>query len=183
MFGGIALLSGPQETNQLQALLNTLIGNLKIYGPGLLNGQTGSVGNAADTTDDTLFSFLLPANYLPNVLGTNRGLRVTFWGTSAANGNNKTFKVFFGSVTAISSGVVTINAKSWMARVQIMRSGVSTQKIFGEALSDATDIAPSAQDGAEDETATILIKGTGASGTTGAASDLLGKGWSIEQLS
>lgn len=183
MFGGLSLISGPQETNQLQALLNTLIGNLKTYGPGLLNAQTGSVGNGADATDDTLFSFVLPANYLPNVLGTNRGLRVTFWGTTAANGNDKRFKIFFGTTTVINSGTVTINAKGWRATAIILRSGVSTQKCLGEAVSDAVDIATAVADSTEDETAAITIKGTGASLTSSAASDLLGKGWLIEQLS
>lgn len=172
---------GIAEASQIKAIVNSLVQQIQQTSSGLMNAQTGSVGNAADTTDDTLFSFILPANWLA-AIGTNSGLRIKVWGTSAANGNNKTFKLFFGSVTAISSGVVTINAKSWHLMATVLRSGVSTQKILGEGTSDAVDLSDSAQDGTEDETAAITVKATGASGTTGAANDLLGKGFVVEVL-
>lgn len=163
------------EASQVKAMLATLIQQLQTYGPGKLNIQSASVGNAADTTDDVGHTFALPANFLATI-GTNTGLEIMAWGTSAANGNNKTFKTFFGATTAISSGVVTINNKSWFTKVRVIRTGVSTQTVVGQAQSDATAIACSVQAATEDETAAITIKTTLASPTTGAANDLLIKG-------
>lgn len=182
MFQGLTIANvvGIPEASQMKALFAALIQQLQTYGPGLLNAQSASVGNAADTTDDVLHTYTLPATFLAT-LGTNKGLRIKAWGVSAANGNNKQFKLWFGSVN-VASGVVTINNKSWHAEVLVVRSGVSTQSILGEAQSDATGIADSVLAGTEDETATITIKSTGASGTTGAANDLLGKGFMVEVI-
>lgn len=173
------VISGAQEVSQVKAYIAALIQQMQTYNAGKVNIQSASTGNGADTTDDVAFTYSLPANQLAT-WGTNTLLNITFWGVSAANGNNKTFKVFFGSVTAISSGVVTINNKSWFAQVRVIRSGASTQAILGSAQSDATAIAASSQAGAEDETAAIVIKGTVASPTTGAANDLVAKGWMVE---
>lgn len=173
------VVAGAQEGSQIKAYLAALIQQMQIYGTGKVNIQSASTGNGADATDDVAFTYSLPAAQL-TTWGTNTMLEVQFWGVSAANGNNKTFKIFFGSVTAISSGVVTINNKSWSATARIIRSGTSTQAILGLAQSDATAIAASSQAGTEDETAAIVIKGTVASPTTGAANDLVAKGWSIK---
>ena len=177
----LAVLTGPQDISQFNAVINALILNLNASAPGMLNAQVGSVGNAADTTDDTTFSYIFAIGAW-SAFAVGAGIRVKAWGTSAANGNNKTWKLIFGATTAISSGVVTINAKSWTAEATILRSGVSTQKIIGAAQSDATVIAASAQDGAESELANITMKITNASPTTGAAADLLTKGFTIEAL-
>lgn len=181
MFKNLATITAtPQDPSQITALYNALVNNLKSYGPGLLNGQTTSVGNAADTTDDTLHTFTLPANFLAGI-GTNSGLRITAWGTTAANGNDKRFRLLFGT-TVISSGTVTINAKNWWAQLLVLRSGVSTQSVCGLATSDAVDIATYYAAGTEDETAAITIKSTGASQTTGAANDVVGKGFLVEVI-
>lgn len=182
MFQSVAIANvvGVPEASQTKAYFAALIAQLQTYGPGMLNAQTTSVGNAADTTDDVLHTFTLPANFLATI-GTNRGLRINAWGTAAANGNNKQFKIFFGSQN-MASGVVTINAKNWRAQLTVLRSGVSTQSIVGEMDSDAVGIATFYAAGAEDETAGIVIKTTGASGTTAAANDVLGKGFLVEVI-
>ena len=182
----LSLQTGPMEPGQLLSVINTLIQLLNAAAPGILNSQVGSVGNAADTTDDTTFQFVFPAAgplAWPTLFPTvGQGIRVRAWGVSAATANNKTFKIFFGATTVISSGVVAINAKSWYAEANILRSGVSTQKLHGSAVSDATLIAQSVQDGAEVETAAITLKVTNASPTTGAAGDLLTKAMTVEML-
>lgn len=176
----VNVLSIP-EASQLKAIVAALIQQIQGSMSGMLNAQSVSTGNGADTTDDTAYSFILPAGWLA-LLGTNSGLLVRFWGVSAANGNNKTFKLFFGTTTAISSGVVTINNKGWQASFEMLRSGTSTQTIIGSATSDATGIGTTVTAATEDETAAITIKGTLASGTTGAANDLVAKGWRVEVL-
>lgn len=172
--------SGPNEVNQMTALFASLVNSLKTYGPGLLNAQTTSVGNAADATDDTLHTFSLPAGFL-TAIGTNSGLRIQAWGTVAANGNDKRIRLLFGT-TVISSGTVTINAKNWYAQLTVLRSGLSTQSVVGNMDSDAAGIPTYYAAGAEDETAAITIKSTGSSLTTAAANDVLGKGFMVEVI-
>jgi hypothetical protein len=181
MFQGVTIANvvGVPEASQMKALFATLIQQLQTYGPGKLNIQSTSVGNGADTTNDTAHTFTLPAGFL-TTLGTNAALEIEAWGVSAANGNNKTFVLLFGSTTLISSGVVTINNKSWFVKGRVIRSGTSTQAVLGQAQSDATAIAASSQAVTEDETATIVIKTTVASPTTGAANDLLAKGFIVK---
>lgn len=182
MFSGLAIANvvGVPEASQVKALFAALIGQLQTYGPGLLNAQSTAVGNAADTTDDVGHTFSLPAGFLTTI-GTNRGLRIQAWGSTAANGNNKTFKLFFGAAV-ISSGVVTINAKNWYAQLQVLRSGASTQSVVGNMDSDAVGIATYYVAATETETAAITIKSTVASPTTGAANDVVANGFMVEVI-
>ncbi len=183
----LALLTGPQDPSQIDSYINSLIQQINANAPGLLYSQGGSVGNGADATDDTLFSYVIAANQWATLFPSSQpygkgGIRVNAWGTSAANGQNKTAKIFFGTLTAISTGVVTINAKSWFLQAIILRTGVSTQKALGQGTSDATQLSVSAQDHTQDETAAITVKVTGASPTSSSANDLLGKGMTVEAL-
>lgn len=182
MFQSVAIANvvGVPEASQTKAYFAALIAQLQTYGPGLLNAQTASVGNAADTTDDLLHTFSLPAGFLATI-GTNRGLRITAWGTLAANGNDKRFRLLFGA-SVISSGTVTANNKNWYAVLTVLRSGVSTQSVVGNADSDATGVSTYYAAGADDETAAITIKSTGSSLTSGTASDVVGKGFLVEVI-
>lgn len=183
----LTLTTGPYDVATLRNDINTILNQINAQAPGALNSQAGSVGNAADATDDTLYSYVIAANnwasYFPSAqpygLG---GIRITAWGTSAANGQNKTVKIFFGGTVVISSAVVTINAKSWIAQAVVIRTGISTQKAVGTMQSDATMIAAAAADLTETETAAITVKVTGASPTSSSANDILGKGMLIEAI-
>jgi len=134
------------------------------------------VGNAADTTDDTLFSTSLQANELAKN-GDEYVLEAC--GSTAANGNNKTIKVFFGATAVLSSGVITSNAKKWTAYVRVKRSAAGTQIANGEFTVDGTATTVNLTTPAEDLTGAVTAKVTGASPTTGAASDVLGNDWSV----
>lgn len=178
--------TGPQDLAALRGELNDLKRTINLTSPGLLNAQGGSVGNAADATDDTLYQYIIAAGdfatYFPTGPGGVSGIRVRAWGTYAGNGNNKTAKIFFGSLTAFTTGVVTANTGTWSAEAIILRTGVSTQKALGVGLTVATPIGNLAQDHTQDETAAITVKVTGASPTTQAANDVLGKGFLIEAI-
>jgi hypothetical protein len=145
---------------------------------GLVFATAVSTGNGADTTDDTLATFSLPANSLN---ANNKVMRIRAWGVTAANGNNKTIKLFFGA-TNLSSGVVTSNNKSWSISMDVIRSGTSTQATYASCQVDTSVVAPAYQAATETDTAAIVIKATGASGTTGAANDVVLKGMTIEFL-
>lgn len=138
------------------------------------------IGNAADLTDDTLFTYSLPANSLDV---TGREIVVEAFGKFAANGNNKTVKLFFGTTMVFSSGVVTTNNLGWIARMTLTKTGASTQIGIGFGAGGTTvwSVAlPMA--GTETDTGAITIKVTGASPTTGAAADVVGNAFNVVYL-
>ena len=102
-------------------------GNLSIQAP------TTLPGNAADTTDDVLFVFTLPAGSFDQAL---RQLTLLAVGKLAANGNSKRAKIFVNPTTAavgsaISGGTLiadtgasTGNNVAWELEVQITKQGV-----------------------------------------------------------
>lgn len=142
--------------------------------------SAAGVGNAADTTDDTLFTYTLPANSLDAI---NRTLLITAAGKLAANGNNKQIKLWFGGTAIVVTGVVTGNAVGWLLSAQVVKTGANAQLAFGSSQVGATPNAlavPAAL--AITDTAGIIIKVTGASGTTGAAGDVLGQFFEINWM-
>jgi hypothetical protein len=154
-------------------------------GEGNLSCQASSagVGNAADTTDDVLFTYTLPANALDQA---GRALTITACGKFAANGNNKTVKLWFGATTVISTGVVTDNATGWQLQAEVTKFGAAnsnTQIAQGQQIHGTTHggvnvpVTPT-----ETENGPIVIKVTGASGTTGAANDVLGQFFQVNWM-
>lgn len=146
-------------------------------------------GNGADTTDDVLFTYALPASAL-DVAG--RQVTVMAAGKFAANGNNKRVKIWWGTTTQTvgsavaggtliaDSGVVTTNAGGWTASVQVSKYGVSgsnTQLATNaQVVAGATHLGTSAPATlTATESGVINITVTGASSTTGAANDVLGQ--------
>lgn len=144
----------------------------------LFNGS-GS-GNGADTTDDTLFSYPLPANSLDTI---GRALKVRAYGGFAANGNNKTVKLWFGSQVVFTTGVLTLSAVGWSVEMLVTKAAANVQLGMGTGISFNTFAAASQVFfGTQTDTAPITILVTGASPTTGAANDVLGYGLVVEFL-
>lgn len=148
-------------------------------------------GNAADTTDDVLLIIPVPANVF-DIAG--RELIIEAAGKFAANTHNKEVKIWVGptaqtvgaaiassGMTAIAdSGVVTTNAGGWNACVNVAKygaAGSNTQLAFGAQIAAGAahlgTAAPAALTLAENAAFNIVV--TGASGTTGAANDVLGQ--------
>lgn len=144
---------------------------------GLLSANFTSTGNGADTTEDTLLTYTLPAKTLS---AANKGLRIRAWGTTATNADNKTMKLYFGSEVIATPTAATSN-KGWMLELDVYKTGASTQVVFGEGQVDTTNVTPLVTTGAETDTAGIVIKVTGQAGT-GNANDIVAKGLVIEML-
>lgn len=162
---------------------------------GNVNVQTVAAGqgNGADTTDDVLFTFALPANSL-DVAG--RQVNITAGGKTAANGNNKRFKLWWGTTTQTvgspvaggtliaDSGVVTTNAGGWQVSSQVTKygaSGSNTQIAQSSTIAGSTHggvNAPVALTAAESGAINITV--TGSSPTTGAAGDVLGQYFDVQ---
>lgn len=146
-------------------------------------------GNGADTTDDVLFTYALPASAL-DIAG--RQVTITAAGKFAATANNKRVKLWWGTTTQTvgaavaggtliaDSGVVTTNNGGWTASVQVSKYGAAgsntqiatnAQVVAGTShLGTAVPVALTAA-----ENGVINITVTGSSSTTGAANDVLGQ--------
>jgi hypothetical protein len=116
------------------------------------------VGNTNDTTEDTLFTFALPANAF-DIAG--RTLQITAAGSLATNAHSKTAKLYFGSSIVATTGAQT---GFYSPIVGTTHGGISL---------------PIA--GTETDTAAITIKVTGQTGTA-AANDVVLNSLIIEAL-
>lgn len=178
-----------QDTYKISSASGSYRDNLA---DGIFAHSETSQGNGADTTDDVLFTAKVPAYMLQN---PGSSVLAEAWGDTAANGNNKQIKVWVGTdvqtlgaaivsgaTTLIaSSGTVTTNNGGWKAEAEVVSYGnvnANTQRAFGSVLSGVTTGAVSSEKTValtQTENADMYITVTGASGTTGAANDVVGK--------
>src|SRR5579862_5290229 len=77
---------------------------------GLINIQPAAAGTGADTTEDTLYTYTLPANAFSS---PGKAVRIRVWGTTGATANNKTVKVYFGASVVFSSATSAANNVPW----------------------------------------------------------------------
>lgn len=150
-----------------------------------VNVQNINVGNGADATEDVLATFSLPANTLSaSANGGAQGVLIEAWGTTGANGNNKTIKLYFGSVafTHVSAGA--LNNVTWWAEIWAMRTALNTYSVLGSGQYGTTlSTLAGTISNSVTETAAIVIKATGQSGSS-AANDVVCNNltvWTIEQ--
>lgn len=93
---------------------------------GVLNTQYTAVGNTADTNEDNLMSYTVPAN----VLGSNGdSLHIEAWGDFANSVNTKRLKLKFGATTIVDSTALAFNTtvRVWRISCDIIRTGAATQ--------------------------------------------------------
>lgn len=89
----------------------------------VLDSKYSDTGTTAVTTEETLYTYSLPAATVAN---DGESIRITVFGTFAANGNGKTIKVKVGTTVYVTNSVTTSpNAYSWKAEVLIERTGAT----------------------------------------------------------
>lgn len=176
---GLVVDATKQLAEGLLFLFGTGTNNFKPQGIMDAQASAAGVGNGADATDDTLFTKTLKGNSF-NVAGD--AIRVRMCGVTAANGQNKRVKVFFGATAVIDSGVITSNAKNWWAEVVVRMTGAGAQIAFGSFGVDGVADVVTKTTPAETETGDIVVKGTGSSPTSSSANDIKGHDWQIEAL-
>ncbi len=130
------------------------------------------IGNGADSSEDTLFTFSLPASSF-DIAG--RGLAFLAFGKLAANSDTKTTRARFGSSIAYTSGGLTLSGVSWFLRGSIWKTGASTQQSLFEGQFGTTILAPQTEAGSETDTGAITVKVTGQSGSS-QANDVVANG-------
>jgi hypothetical protein len=170
----------------------TFTGTPPIYAPGTTTSATGTISGRV-TTDFTqrantnaaetdLSSYSMPAN---SMTGDGQVVRVTAFGTTAANANAKRIRMYFGATTvADSTSSITWNNYAWHIVVYIMRRTATTQKTTGMwfgAVAAATTLNNTIVAASPGETLTgaVIIKTTGL-GT--ATNDVLQEGFIVETV-
>jgi hypothetical protein len=175
----IPLLSGSQysEPSQILGTVNTVIQSVNSGTAGMLASFPYSVATATGTTEQTLYTYTLPAGYLK----TGQALRVKCWGTTGATANNKTRKLYVGTTNVLATATEAANAQPWMIEGTVLITGAATQGSFLDGLAGTGGITPisAAISGTDNFAAAVTIKCT-ATDATSAAADVTGYGMTIE---
>lgn len=120
------------------------------------------VGTGADTTETTLHTFSVPANTL---LYPGQSLKLRGWGTTGANANTKTLKIYWGAGSLTLASALAANAKPWWYELEIVYVAANSQLLVVNGQFNAAIIATQTSTAALDTTAAITIKSTGQNGT------------------
>jgi len=149
---------------------------------GVLLTDSLSTTSTTGTAEEVLDSTNIDANTLDQ---NNRGVRITAWGTTAANANSKTVKIRFGSTTlngtVICTGTTTTASESWYVEAEVYRDGSSTQRSVSKGQIGTTNLAVLIDTTlAETDTAQILVEVTGTTPT--ASGDMTITGFKLEFL-
>ena len=154
------------QSGQLRTeLLNTfsrLDGQLAAA-PYRFSTQNGPAGNTS-TAETTMQEFQIDFNTLSNV-GTS--IQIVAAGKTAANGNNKRYKVKLGSTTLFDSGNVALNNKDWTFRGEIIANGSTSQIFYGEFCSNGASPIVTTTTASEDLGTNLVVTFTGQGTTTG----------------
>jgi len=151
-----------------QNVWKAIRGSLGISLTGMLSINTTSVSNVT-TGETTLISYTSPSNTLTNLGDV---LEIDAWGKYAANGNNKTVILYFGSQAILTTGAIAANDGTWSIKAKIIRTAASTQEIVSELLSSNSSVSDSATrtEGTQNLSTDLIIRCTG---TGGASSDII----------
>jgi hypothetical protein len=165
----------PAEQTELKRLRVPPLPTSRVEVGGLIHADLAD-HTTTGTSEETVASFTLPAKALNE---NKRGLRIRAWGITAANGNNKTQKIAFGTLE-FSTGALAANNKDWELELDVWRDAADSQRIIGRGQANGAIVQVDYQAGTEDLDAaiTIAIKVTDATAAGGTTL----KGFTIESL-
>jgi hypothetical protein len=142
---------------------------------------SSAVGNGADTTEDVLQTYTMPAG---TMRANGETIRITAYGTMAATSNSRNVRVYFGS-TVVNSALsqTTSSITVWRSEVNIMRTGVGAQ-VRSSWITLGNGIAWFGGNStlAEDDTAAITLKVTGQNTTAATANSVVCNGFIVELI-
>ena len=127
----------PSWFTYFQGIYKAIRSALKIKLSGILNINTTAVSNTS-TGETDLITYSLMKNTLVN---NGDYLEIDAWGIYAANGNNKTVKLYFGNQTILDTGAIAANSGTWSIKAKIIRKSNSTQEIVAEILSNNSSVS------------------------------------------
>lgn len=179
-YPGVPYTSGPFDAGNIPGIINGVIANVNSNTTGLLYSNATVSATGTGTTEQTLYTYTLAAN----TLATNgQTLRIKCGATTAANANNKTLILYFGTSTFTTTAVAS-NAGAFNLELLVTRTGAATQTVWGSGTGGTaglTVILPTATAGTDNLAAATTIKCTGTDGTS-SAGDISGKFMTVESL-
>ncbi len=149
---------------------------------GLANVQISAsgIGNAADTTDDTLFTYTLALN---SMFVNGQSIHAIASGHFATNANLKQVKFWFAGTAIADSGALTLSNIDWVCEIHVTRIDAThvscIGKFIGSNVAPVITVTPNLT--ISDLTANnSVVKITGASTVIGAANDVVGYQMKVE---
>jgi hypothetical protein len=104
----------------------------KVQSTGLLASAYADVLTTAVTSEETAFSYTLPAGTLA---ADGKALKMVVAGSTAANATTKTIRVKIGSTTILTNTVVTApNNDKWYAELTIVRASSTASVVAGDIV-------------------------------------------------
>ena len=144
-----------------QDIWKAIRGGLGISIGGTISTDTDSTANSGSGETTMMSHTVTPLK--------NNGdeVHIKAWGIYAANANNKTIKLKFGSQTILDTGAIAANDGSWQIEASIIRTAAATQEIIATIISSNASVAESATRtaGTQDLTTSndLIITGQGTS--------------------
>jgi hypothetical protein len=169
-FTGIVQIQGP-----LSVTLGSAPTALMRIG-GVLNSQFAAVSNGT-TVETDLLTYTLPAS----ALATNgQGVRITAWGTTAANGNSKSVRLYFGATAVTVQVGIVASATPWYHSAVVLRASATTQTAGSVSFIVGNVGAPLTTTPGETLSGAVVLKVTGTSAVAGG--DITSAGFLVEAL-
>jgi hypothetical protein len=127
--------------------------------------SAAGVGNGSDTTEDVLFTAVLPANTL-DVAG--RQILLEAWGSLSATNAVKTIRIYFGTLVYIAAQVSpsAVTTGDWAATLLVTKTANNAQIAIGASDFSGAAVVRNVQKftaSAQVDTAPITVKITGQS--------------------
>lgn len=143
---------------------------------GMINNDSTQADNSGSAETD-LIAFSLPASSLS---ANGKGVRIKVCGTTAANTNTKTIRLYFGSSVIISNDITTAPSnKAWLFEADVFRDSSTTQEFHAKGLVGTVPqtMAMSSLSATMSSAITIKVTGQGS-----ASSDITAKFLTVEFL-
>jgi len=143
----------------------------------MINVDTTEGATSGNTTETDLITYSLPTDSL----STNGDVvKLKAWGTTGANTNTKTIRLYFGG-TVIASNDITgaPNNQDWMLEGTIVRTGTDTQESSAHGIMGSTQQTHSHNAHTDNDGAAITLKITGQNAVA-TANDIIAQGLTVE---
>lgn len=144
-----------------------------VYGTGRAFASINSTAVEASgtTSEQDLQTVTLTGGVLA---ATGDYVEIEASGITAANTNNKTLKLYFGSTAILTTSTQAANNKDWVLRGKVVRTGAATQEAIADGQSSGIIQAATRSAPTETLASDVTIKVTATLGTA-SATDVSGK--------
>ena len=164
-------------TTRIGSMSNDMLCQVWAANTTLLESSTTTDVRTVTTSETDLISATIPSRYSASFGDSNK---IECFGTTAANANDKTFKVYLAGTNIIDFGAIAANDETWKLDVTLQRGfgGTGRQKVVA-VLTGGTAIGTRVRNSqtTPTDTSSMIFKVTGTGTSTGDITMLGGKAW------